>query len=332
MFDLFGVPPAPGGAVPTVWPETVPPEEQARLNAAIGKLFARRSPEWELEYRVAHPERGERWFTARGHVDYGDDGRPRRVVGIAVDITERKLAEEALRRINETLEERVRERTREVRALATRLTLAEEAERHRLAEVLHDDLQQQLFGVSVLLNLLPGAASEGERRDLHARATETLAAATALTRSLATELSPAVLASERLAELLGWLAEQKRKRYGLEVAVAVEEPCVVPDLDARTLLFRALREALFNVVKHAGTDRARLRARCEDGVVVAEVEDEGTGFDPGAVAEPGDRQGGFGLGDVRERLRLVGGRLEVASAPGQGTRVTVVVPARGGNP
>ncbi|HYG69098.1 MAG TPA: sensor histidine kinase, partial [Anaeromyxobacteraceae bacterium] len=270
----------------------------------------------------------ERWFTTRGRVVYGEEGRPGRVVGIAVDITERKLAEEAVRRVNEMLEARVLERTRLVRALASRLTLAEQAERQRLAEVLHDDLQQQLFGLSVLLGLLPDTEAAEDRRELHARAAETLAEATALTRSLATELSPPVLASDRLADLLHWLADRKRERYGLAVEVLVEEPCVVPDRDVRVLLYRVVREALFNVVKHAGTARARITARRTNGEVEVVIEDEGRGFDPAALAEP-DALSGFGMANTRERVRLAGGRIEVATAPGQGTRVTVVVPVHG---
>jgi signal transduction histidine kinase len=252
------------------------------------------------------------------------------------ELDARARAEGALRALNETLEARVAERTREVRRLAARLTAAEQAERHRLAEVLHDDLQQRLYGASVFLNLLAESETEAERRELHAGIAEALSSTINLARSLSTELSPPVLASDGLAALLGWLAERKRALYGLAVEVEVEEPCVVPDRDVRVLLYRVLREALFNVVKHAGTRRARVHARREGDEVVVVVEDEGAGFDPQAAERSARTKdagaGGFGLANVRERLGLIGGRLEVASAPGRGSTVTVVVPVHGGNP
>lgn len=252
------------------------------------------------------------------------------VVCYFYDLTELRRAEAAVRRLNETLEARVAERTREVRALAAQLTAAEQAERHRLAEVLHDDLQQQLFGLAVLLNLLPGAATPEEQRELHVRATQTLAEATTLTRTLATELSPPVLTSNRLGDLLRWLAERKRTVHGLDVDVEVDEPCVVPDPDARVLLYRVLKEVLFNVVKHAGTDRARVRAWTERTRIVVRVEDEGAGFDPRALDARGAGEDSFGLASMRERLKLVGGHFEVDAAPGRGTRVIVVVPLGAG--
>jgi signal transduction histidine kinase len=93
----------------------------------------------------------------------------------------------------------------------------------------------------------------------------------------------------------------------------------------RVLLFQVVRELLFNVVKHADTDRALVTLDDEDGTLVITVEDEGRGFDPDTL-EP-KTEGGFGLFSVRERLRLFGGHLEIDSTPGNGTRMTAVLPA-----
>jgi signal transduction histidine kinase len=93
----------------------------------------------------------------------------------------------------------------------------------------------------------------------------------------------------------------------------------------RVLLFQIVRELLFNVVKHADTDRATVTIDEADGGLIIIVADEGAGFDPAALKPK--TEGGFGLFSVRERLRLFGGTLEIESAPGEGTRMIATIPA-----
>ncbi|MDX1531425.1 MAG: ATP-binding protein [Rhodothermales bacterium] len=216
--------------------------------------------------------------------------------------------------MNASLEARVAARTRQVRELSRSLTLAEQRERQRIARVLHDDLQQLLFGAQV-------AASTNDDPD---RLQAILGEAMTLTRTLSHELSPPLLNGDDLADLLHWLAERERELHDLEVEVVAADDVSVPTADLRVLLYQVVRELLFNVAKHAETGRARVVAERADGHARLVVEDEGAGFDPAAVEEPG--AGGLGLAGLRERVELVGGRLEVASAPGEGTRVTITVP------
>ena len=117
--------------------------------------------------------------------------------------------------------------------------------------------------------------------------------------------------------------------------VRYDEPLPTCNEERRVLLFEAVREFLFNVVKHAGTDRARVTVRGEDGHITVVVEDDGQGFDAAAAAgEDGDGsqwndelpEGGYGLAQIRRCLYLLGGRLTVESVPGNGTRSSAVVP------
>ena len=229
----------------------------------------------------------------------------------------------ALEDANRTLEARVESRTAEVRRLAAALTLAEQEERRRVAYLLHDDLQQRLHGLQITMALLEKAVGgDPTGGGLVEKADAALAEAVCLTRSLSHDLAPPVLRGGDLAELLHWLADWAQDLHGLTVEV---DAGGVSGLDeaVRVLLYRAIRELLFNAAKHAGTDRARLTARpTADGVRVV-VEDEGVGFETGALVAGA---GGLGLAAVRERLELVGGRFEVASGPGRGTRVTIEVP------
>jgi PAS domain S-box-containing protein len=239
------------------------------------------------------------------------------------DVTDRVLAREALELVHRDLERRIDARTRQVRMLSARLAGAEQEERRRIALVLHDDLQQHLFGATFSLQLLTRAGSDEERAAHAERTHEALQHGIALARSLAAELSPSVLDSDGLRDVVRWLADQKREMYGL--TIEVEGDATVPDRPTRLLLYNVVREALFNVAKHAGTDLARVVLAEGDGRVVVRVEDAGAGFDAGTMAEGG--HGGFGLASIRERLEAVGGHLDVASVPGGGTRVTLTAPS-----
>jgi signal transduction histidine kinase len=99
--------------------------------------------------------------------------------------------------------------------------------------------------------------------------------------------------------------------------------------EIRVLLFHLIRELLFNVVKHAGTDQATIKISLEDDHLCIVAEDQGIGFDPETAYERKQKEGGWGLFSIRERLNLFGGRLNIESAPGRGTRITIIFPLKG---
>ncbi|HYE95971.1 MAG TPA: PAS domain S-box protein [Rubricoccaceae bacterium] len=268
------------------------------------------------------------------------DGELHGFAKILRDRTEEKRAEDELRLLNETLEARVAERTAELEertqqahALAAALTMAEQRERKRVAQVLHDHIQQLLYAMQIKLGLLDRTT---DPEHLHATAEEVRAhieEALQATRTLTVELNPPVLQDEGLTASLRWLAVQMEEAHGLHVDVEAGGPCRIPSEDRRILLFQSVRELLFNVVKHAGTEHARVIVEEGPRTVTVRVEDEGRGFDPllesnaFSTAEAVERNsGGYGLFSVQERLSPVGGTLGVDSSPGQGTRVTIVLP------
>ncbi len=249
------------------------------------------------------------------------------------DVTERKQAEQALQQREQqlqelaaTLEQRVVERTMQLQALAVQLSQAEQRERHRLAKVLHDHLQQLLVGAKFQLSSLRSDLTDDVLLESAGRVDDLLDESVKVSRSLTAELSPPILYHGGMRNIFEWLARWMREKHGLAVHVDVDEAADEQAEEVRVLIFGAVRELLLNVVKHANVLAATIQmSREEDGLARVLVADKGDGFDAAHV-QPGDHQGGFGLLNLRERLAALGGRVEVESGQGDGTRVTLVVP------
>ncbi len=264
-------------------------------------------------------------------------GRGNEILGSVislVDISERKQTERQLQELNETLERRVADRTAEVekrvdqlRAMTTELTLAEHRERQRLAKVLHDHLQQLLVGARFNVAIAQGQIDEPQVRRSLDHVNELLDESMQASRSLTAELFPPVLREGTFAEALRWLVRWMQDKHGLQVHLKADEQAEPPAEDVRLLLFEAVRELLFNVVKHAGVREARLEvARHDQRQVRIRIADAGRGFDPASVHAADRADGGFGLPAIRQRLQLLGGRVEIESKPGEGTRATLFAP------
>ncbi len=264
-----------------------------------------------------------------------DHGRLVEFQGVARDVTEAKATELELRHARESLEQRVRERTAELarqtsqlRALASQLTLAEQRERTRLAHVLHDHLQQLLVGAKFGIGALKNRMTENDRQAAIAHIDALMDDCIKASRELTVELSPPILSEAGLASGLQWLARWMQEKHGIEVVLEIDPGAAPEREDLKVLLYQSIRELLFNVVKHAGVARAELTMRLsEKDETILEVRDEGRGFDATEALPRGDSATtGFGLFSVRERLTMFGGRMEIDSAPGRGSRFLLVVP------
>ena len=244
----------------------------------------------------------------------------------------REHLKERLRRAEE-LEQRVRKRTEQVRQLAAQFTLAEQAERHRISQVLHDDVQQRLFSLKIQTTILESTLAEGSLDAAQAEIEEIkqgLDKLIEITRSLSVDLSPAILYNEGLTEALSWLADQMQKRYGLTVEIEANDSFMIRNDGLRVLLFQIVRELLFNVVKHADATFATVTLERVDGRIRMQVSDEGRGFDVETVLhkQEGAERAllGYGLQTIRHRLDLFDGRVEIDSRVGGGTRVVIDAP------
>ncbi len=252
---------------------------------------------------------------------------------LITDITERKRHEEQLRRWSEEMEGRVLERTRELvasqdrlRALASQLSVTEQQERRKLARDLHDYLAQLLIVGRLKVSqmkkqlVLPSRVLAAVQ-DVD----QILQQSLGYTRTMIADLSPPSFQEGGLPAAFKWLAERMQQN-GLWVEVhSTREQITLPEEKA-VFLFQSVRELLFNVLKHAGVSQAVVSVETDDsGQLVVAVEDRGRGMDPAALSGP-DQPGHLGLSSVRERMEAMGGRVGVRSDPGQGTRVTLVLP------
>lgn len=240
-----------------------------------------------------------------------------------------------LRQWKDDLEARVEERTRELvgsqerlRELASQLSLTEERERRKLARNLHDYLAQMLVVGRMKLNqakkqLGPSTANPQLVEDVE----KIFQRALDYTRTLIAELSPPSLHEYGLPEALRWLGERFRKD-GLYIEVQSAAEQLPLSEEQAVLVFQSVRELLFNVLKHAGVDRATVTLTITPGnELCVSVDDRGKGMSSDMLKGPAE-PGHLGLFSIRERMEALGGRLELESSPGR-TLATIMLPLRG---
>jgi CheY-like chemotaxis protein len=212
-------------------------------------------------------------------------------------------------------------------ALARLLTEAEQRERRRLAQLLHDHLQQLLIGAQMHLGMAKDDLDDEALLQPLNRVGELLSESIDATRSLAAELSPPVLHELGLVAALQWLVGWMKEKHGLTITVDADDRAEPTAEIVRVLLFEIVRELLLNVVKHARCDHALIQAtRDVDGHVEILVADAGVGYAPTAATPGAQTTDGFGLFSIGQRLKLLDGEMHVDSAPGKGTRVRLRAP------
>jgi len=253
-----------------------------------------------------------------------------------------RRSEKRYRRLADRLEKRVEERTSDLRgavrafeqqtvqlrSLAAELSQAEERERRRLAQAIHDNLQQLLVAAKLCTRRLRGESDPEANGQVIRQLEQILTESIDATRSLTFELSPPVLYDRGLGQALEWLGDWMKAKHGLAVTVKADEQADPRSQDVRVLLFQAARELLFNVVKHAQVSKAEVCLLQAKGEVRIVVSDQGVGFEPRQTCAGHESPNGFGLFSIRERLELVGGKMEVKSAPGSGSHFTLTVPVK----
>jgi PAS domain S-box-containing protein len=291
------------------------PEHVDSSRKNFQNLLTSRQDVWRVEIRYVRKDGWIGWGRQSVSLVRNPGGHPQFAIALFEDITERRESEEKIRTYQKQLQ-----------SLASELSLTEERERRQLATVLHDNIAQLL----VLAKAKFEKIQESTLYRSLAKPTEEIRRlideSIRYTRSLIFELSPPILYDLGFEAALEWLADQMKQQHGLTVIVEDDQQPKPLDNEARVLLFRAVRELLFNVLKHAQASCARVCMHREDDFLRVSVEDNGVGFAPDQLSGAPGKVGGFGLFSIRERLNYFGGAMEIRSTPGQVTTVILIMP------
>jgi PAS domain S-box-containing protein len=291
--------------------------------AIFRKVVETGEPHFAYETPFVHtanpnPGRGVAFWDWSLHPVKEAEGSVSGVVLTLVDVTERRRAQEQLLSYQEQL-----------RSLASQLMLTEERERRHLATDLHDSVCQLLALSKLKLDIARSTVSPGGLSASLEAVQSLIGQAINESRLLMFELSPQVLYLSGVETALKALFRRLREAHGLVVTFEGDGQPDRLSVDLRVFIYRAVRELLTNVVKHAGTQAARVSFRQEGAHMYVCIEDDGVGFDASELGSMKAEEGGgrFGLFSLRERSRHLCGRLEILSEPGHGTRVRLIVPA-----
>jgi two-component system, chemotaxis family, CheB/CheR fusion protein len=253
------------------------------------------------------------------------------IAGVVItftDLTEAKRAAqeeiEAKAALNQLLEERVLKRTKELERLARDLALAEVRERQTIARDLHDGLGQELNAASIKLDALRGSHQSTALHPALDEIAQLLEGVVREMRSLTAQLNPPVLEQLGLVAAIEWLSEEMRKTYHLEVMLEDDMQPKPLDSVAASILFRAVRELLINVTRHANVKIAHVATRAADGHLTVNVTDHGVGF--ALAGKHASVSSGLGLAAMRERIAHIGGTFVMKSERNRGTTATIQVP------
>lgn len=305
------------------WMDICHPDDLAPCIAIYMPAVEARRP-FTMEYRLLGADGLYHWFLASALPRYAADGAFTGYIGCSLDITERKHAETAMLESQSALEES----HREVRHLAGRLIEAQDAERARVARDLHDDVSQQLAGLSIAFSSLRHRmddlrASDELQSDLRLLHDRTTALAQNV-RHLSHDLHPTVLRHAGLVPALSSYCTEVERSHGTLSACSAEGDLASIAPEAALCLYRIAQEALRNVVAHSGARRADVRLLRAGDDVELTIADDGRGFD---VAASLKRAAGLGLVSITERVRLAQGTVSIEARPGNGTCVRVRIPA-----
>ena len=316
MTAITGYAPEELYADPHFWMKIVHPDDRHLLRPALNPPIEFSGP---VSVRAIRKDGTIIWLELQSvHLRDGE-GRVEAIHGIVRDVTERIRAEQQIRASLDAL--RVMDRQR--RALVQRLVTAQEEERLRIANDIHDDSIQLMTAVGMRLAVLRNELRESEEAQSVGKLEETVQEAIVRLRNLIFELRPAALDREGLAPALSEYIETTHRDGAPSVSLH-DKLEADPSSETRVLIYRLTQEALTNVRKHAKAAHIDVDLVAEHGGTHVTVRDDGVGFDPAAVKEL--TPGNVGLVSMRERAELAGGWFRVTSSPGAGTTVEFWIP------
>ncbi len=315
-------------ADPLIWKKQLHPEDRERVLAELNRCQDTGEP-FILEYRLLDKSGQVKWFRDEGTLVHGKKGAPIFLQGLMVDVTEARRARETLKKSAEALQKS----ETNLRYFASRLLTAQERERWRISRELHDELGHALL----VLKLRVSSLKDRLRKDQKTMADDCRQLLGYLdqvidnVRRLSRDLSPGSLQEIGLSAALGRMVNEFKKHYQLEnCELDLDDIGDLLPPDAKVNLYRILQESLTNIGKYARANRVRVSVKRRGEEVQVAVEDDGNGFDLSSVLATEASGRGLGLVAIEERVRMLGGALEISTQPGQGTKIHFAVPIPSG--
>ncbi len=300
------------------WYDVTHPDDRERLRELWAAIVNGELNRYDVEHRMIRKDGRILWFSINSEVKRDDTGGLLYIIGTTQDITERKKAEEQLLSYQAKL-----------KSLASQLSVIEERERRRIATELHDQIGQSLVFSKTKLDSMRSSISSGELNDSLGEICDCLGQVIRDTRTLTFDLSYPILYELGFeAAVSEWLDDQIGSNYGIKTKFEDDGQPKLLDEDICALLFRNVRELLVNVVKHANAQNVKVSIFKVDKQICVIVEDDGIGLKPAEVTSLATGNSGFGIFSIRERLEQLGGRLEIDSEEGRGSKITMTAPLK----
>jgi signal transduction histidine kinase len=231
-----------------------------------------------------------------------------------------------------SLTQAIREKTNKIRKLNLEILITEEKQRQHIATEFHDRVAQYLAMAKIKLGSINQIASDSHYAEAISEAYQLVDRSIKDTRLLIRELNPPVLRELNIGGAIVWLVDQVKDNYQLDARInnlLSPEQTKAMDMETQTILFQSTREILNNVIKHAHAESVDVDIWSEDNMLWIRVEDDGIGFqNPKAESDSSNGEGGYGLVNIRERLKQIDGQFEIEYEPGVGTRVKFAAPLR----
>jgi len=284
----------------------IPEEREYAKNIFLNAIETK--TDFRLECRIRRTDGMIRWIWAAGGHQVNIDGTVKKMAGIVKDITESKEAEQQLR------------------TLMTRLIESEEQMRKVASHQLHDEVGQNLTALSINLNYLLSQIAAGDTKKLSDRLSDSISILNDTMdqiRSIMVELRPSILDDYGLCAALKWNLNLFKERTGINIIFEGKELDYRLPVNVEYSVFRVAQEALHNITKHADAKNVKVVLTEENKKTVLLISDDGRGFDTN------EKRAGelihFGILTMAERIKLIGGNLEITSTPGKGTTIKIEV-------